>query len=123
MARWSVLDVQIMWTSHSIMCSTHFFKQLVAVWDPRTNRKLTTLRGHTDVIKSLILSQDGTKLLSGSSGAAVEMVEVDKHHVDSTFRLWDLGQQRCMASYDVHEHSVWSLAATPNFETVYSGGL
>lgn len=36
--------------------------------------------------------------------------------------LWDLGQQRCVHSYAVHTDSVWSLASTPTFSHVYSGG-
>lgn len=38
------------------------------------------------------------------------------------FRLWDLGQQRCVHSYAVHTDSVWALASTPTFSHVYSGG-
>jgi WD repeat-containing protein 48 len=37
-------------------------------------------------------------------------------------RLWDLGQQRCIHSYAVHTDSVWTLASTPSFSHVYSGG-
>ncbi len=37
-------------------------------------------------------------------------------------RLWDLGQQRCVHSYAVHTDSVWTLASTPSFSHVYSGG-
>lgn len=38
------------------------------------------------------------------------------------YRLWDLGQQRCIHSYAVHTDSVWALASTPTFSHVYSGG-
>lgn len=38
------------------------------------------------------------------------------------FRLWDLGQQRCVHSYSVHTDSVWALSSTPTFSHVYSGG-
>lgn len=38
------------------------------------------------------------------------------------YRLWDLGQQRCVHSYAVHTDSVWALASTPTFSHVYSGG-
>jgi len=40
----------------------------------------------------------------------------------SLYRLWDLGQQRCVHSYAVHTDSVWALASTPTFSHVYSGG-
>uniref|UniRef100_A0A2N9EPM6 Uncharacterized protein n=1 Tax=Fagus sylvatica TaxID=28930 RepID=A0A2N9EPM6_FAGSY len=41
---------------------------------------------------------------------------------NSLYRLWDLGQQRCVHSYAVHTGSVWALASTPSFSHVYSGG-
>ncbi|KAK6116250.1 hypothetical protein DH2020_050046 [Rehmannia glutinosa] len=71
-------------------------EKVVRVWDPRTGSKTMKLRGHTDNIRALLL--------------------------DSTGRLWDLGQQRCVHSYAVHTDSVWALASTPTFSHVYSGG-
>lgn len=41
---------------------------------------------------------------------------------DGTIRLWSLGQQRCVATYRVHDDSVWALQANESFTTVYSGG-
>ncbi|RWR94105.1 WD repeat-containing protein 48 isoform X1 [Cinnamomum micranthum f. kanehirae] len=71
-------------------------EKVVRVWDPRTGSKNMKLRGHTDNIRALLL--------------------------DATGSLWDLGQQRCVHSYAVHTDSVWSLASTPTFSHVYSGG-
>ncbi len=39
-------------------------------------------QGHSDNIRALVVNDEGTLLLSGSS--------------DHTIRLWDLGQQRCI---------------------------
>ncbi|KAK6152720.1 hypothetical protein DH2020_012359 [Rehmannia glutinosa] len=71
-------------------------EKVVRVWDPRSGSKTMKLRGHTDNIRALLL--------------------------DSTGRLWDLAQQRCIHSYAVHTDSVWALASTPTFSHVYSGG-
>ncbi|KAL8136334.1 hypothetical protein V2J09_002335, partial [Rumex salicifolius] len=71
-------------------------EKVIRVWDPRNGSKTMKLRGHSDNIRALLL--------------------------DSTGRLWDLGQQRCVHSYAVHTDSVWALASTPTFSHVYSGG-
>ena len=41
---------------------------------------------------------------------------------DGTIRLWSLGQQRCIATYRVHDEGVWVLQANEAFTHVYSGG-
>ncbi|KAL1775327.1 WD repeat-containing protein 48 isoform X2 [Sigmodon hispidus] len=66
------------------------------------------LKGHTDNVKALLLNRDGTQCLSGTS--------------DGTIRLWSLGQQRCMATYQVHDEEVWALQVNDAFTHVYSGG-
>lgn len=83
-------------------------EKVLRVWDPRSCQKLMKLRGHTDNIKSIIVSKDGSQCLSGSS--------------DGTIKLWSLGQQRCVATYKVHDDGVWALQANDAFTTVYSGG-
>lgn len=34
--------------------------QVLQVWDPRTDEKLMKLKGHTDNVRALLLSPDGT---------------------------------------------------------------
>lgn len=41
---------------------------------------------------------------------------------DGTIRLWSLGQQRCIATYRVHDEGVWALQVNDAFTHVYSGG-
>jgi len=66
------------------------------------------LKGHTDNVRCVVVSADGTKCISGSS--------------DATVKVWDIGQQRCIQSFAMHSDSVWSLATDHNFQTVFSAG-
>ena len=66
------------------------------------------LKGHTDNVRCVAVSQDGTRCISGSS--------------DGTVKVWDMGQQRCMHTFTMHSDSVWSLAADARFDTIFSGG-
>ena len=59
----------------------------VRLWDPRDGSKVAKLRGHSDNVRALALSHDGTKALSGSS--------------DGTVKLWDVGLQRCVQVWRV----------------------
>ena len=41
---------------------------------------------------------------------------------DGTVRLWSIGQQRCIATYKIHDAGVWALVADENFNWFYSSG-
>ncbi|KAN0059921.1 hypothetical protein ACQY0O_007893 [Thecaphora frezii] len=83
-------------------------EQHVRVWDPRSGQKCAELIGHTDNIRSVLVSDDGRHLLSGSA--------------DSTVRLWSLGEQRCLHTFTHHADSVWSLFSDhPDLDVFYSG--
>eukprot|EP00298_Acanthocystis_sp_HF-20_P001308 c11709_g1_i1.p1 GENE.c11709_g1_i1~~c11709_g1_i1.p1 ORF type:complete len:128 (-),score=44.37 c11709_g1_i1:26-409(-) len=69
--------------------------------------KVIRLKGHSDNIRSLCLSQDGTKIISGSS--------------DHTIKIWDIGQQSCIGTIRNHLDSVWTLSADTNFRYLVSG--
>lgn len=66
------------------------------------------LKGHADNVKTVILNGDGTECLSGSS--------------DGTIKLWSLGQQRCLATYRIHDEGVWTLASDEHLSYFYSSG-
>jgi WD repeat-containing protein 48 len=83
--------------------------RLVSVFDSRSGESIVRLRGHTDAVRCLSVKHDGILLLSGSS--------------DSTVRLWDLRQQRCVRTFDSHPaDSVWALDTPRSFDTFVSGG-
>ncbi len=80
----------------------------VKVWDPRSGKKCAELVGHTDNVRTVLVSEDGRFLLSGSA--------------DSTVRLWSLGEQRCLHTFTHHADSVWSLFSDhPTLDVFYSG--
>eukprot|EP00966_Prymnesium_polylepis_P139541 3224534-Prymnesium_polylepis.1 len=53
----------------------------VRVWDSRSPESELLLRGHEDVVRSVLLTPDGSRLISCGS--------------DRTVRVWHLGEQRC----------------------------
>ncbi|KAJ2626748.1 hypothetical protein GGF44_004929, partial [Coemansia sp. RSA 1694] len=82
-------------------------EKLIRVWDTRVGCQLTTLSGHTDHIRAVLLSADSELVLSGSS--------------DSTVKLWSMRMRRCLSTFAQHSDSVWALHSTHSrFRTFYS---
>ncbi|KAL1924391.1 uncharacterized protein VTP21DRAFT_7426 [Calcarisporiella thermophila] len=83
-------------------------EKVVRVWDPKSGNRITNFMGHTDNIRSILVSDDGQLILSASS--------------DSTIKLWSLVAQRCITTYTMHSDSIWSLFSNhPRLEVFYSG--
>ncbi|WVR06650.1 hypothetical protein IAU60_003682 [Kwoniella sp. DSM 27419] len=84
-------------------------ERVVRLWDPRAgDRSIGKLIGHTDCVRSILLSEDGRYMLTGSS--------------DTTIKLWSLAAHRCLHTFNHHDSSVWALHSThPNLERFYSG--
>ena len=55
------IHVCTLW-SNSCVCGVYMYihVQVLQVWDPRTDDKLMKLKGHTDNVRALLLSPDGT---------------------------------------------------------------
>lgn len=82
---------------------------IVQLWDVRTrnNSPITKLVGHTSNIRSVLVSERGDWVLSGSS--------------DSTIKLWSVTAGRLLHTFDMHEDSVWSLESDhPGLQVFYS---
>lgn len=62
------------------------FFQIMRVYDPRTGTKHFKMRGHTEVVRSVVTNREGTLCLSASS--------------DATIKLW--GKWLCLSVHDVH---------------------
>ncbi|KAI5362644.1 putative WD40/YVTN repeat-like-containing domain superfamily [Septoria linicola] len=79
----------------------------VRVWDSRTGKRVTKLVGHTDNIRDILVSQDGTTILTASS--------------DRTVKVWSTIAGRCMFTLTMHDASVWSLfSSDPDLSVFYS---
>lgn len=70
-------------------------ESVVRVWDPRSGKRITKFVGHTDNVRAILVSQDGTNFLTASS--------------DTTIKLWSLTAGRCIHTLSMHNDSVWSL--------------
>ena len=83
-------------------------EKALKVWDLRMrSERPIQLIGHTDNTKAIRIRPDGTQCISGSS--------------DGTIKCWDIGQQRCLMTYDFHEDAVWAITADAEFQVLYSG--
>lgn len=83
-------------------------ENVVKVWDARSARAVTRFVGHTDNIRSVLLSQDGDTIMTASS--------------DRTIRVWSMSAGRCQATLSTHSDSVWCLASNhPKLALFYSG--
>ena len=79
----------------------------VRVWDPRTGKRITKLVGHTDNVRDILISQDGSTIMTASS--------------DRTVKVWSTLAGRCMFTLTMHESSVWSLFSShPDLSVFYS---
>jgi WD repeat-containing protein 48 len=79
----------------------------VRVWDSRSGKRITKLVGHTDNIRDVLVSQDGSTVMTASS--------------DRTVKIWSTMGGRCMFTLTMHDASVWSLFSTdPDLSVFYS---
>lgn len=82
-------------------------EKAVRVWDCRSGRRTTKLVGHTDNVRDILISQDGTTIMTASS--------------DRTVKVWSTIAGRCMYTLTMHDSSVWSLfSADPDLSVLYS---
>ena len=92
--------------TNNVLCSGGP-ESTVRVWDSRTGKRITKLVGHTDNIRDVLVSQDGSTILTASS--------------DQTVKVWSTIAGRCMYTLTMHDSSVWSLfSEDPDLSVFYS---
>lgn len=82
-------------------------EKIVHLWDPRSSKRITKFRGHTDNIRSILLSADGDTVMTSSS--------------DHTVKIWSVTAGRCMHTLTMHNDSVFSTySEDPTLGVFYS---
>ena len=85
-------------------------ESVVKIWDTRSGKRVTKFVGHTDNIRSVLISQDSDTIMTASS--------------DQTVKVWSMTAGRCMYTLTMHNDSVWSLYSDhPQLSVFYSGRL
>ncbi len=69
---------------------------------------IAVFTGHREAVHAVAFSPDGRTLASGSQ--------------DSTVKLWDIQQRKCLQTFLGHSHGVWSIAFSPDGQMLASGG-
>jgi WD40 repeat protein len=80
----------------------------VEVREYATGRKLSSCRGHTDIVSSVAFTPDGQRLATGSS--------------DRTIRIWDATSGQPLLTLRGHTDSIPHLAFTSDGRILVSGG-
>lgn len=83
-------------------------ESVVKVWDPRSGKRVTKFLGHTDNIRSVLISQDSDTIMTASS--------------DQSIKIWSMVAGRCLHTLTMHNDSVWCLHSDhPHLSIFYSG--
>ena len=80
----------------------------IHLWQVADCKRLSTLQGHTDWVRTIAFSPDGQILASGSQ--------------DSKVKLWDVSTGECIKTLDGHNGRIYSIAFSPNSHILASGG-
>ena len=79
----------------------------IRIWDPNERTELGRLEGHTDWVRSVGWSPDGTRLVSGSN--------------DGTIRVWDPDERTELGRLEGHTDWVRSVGWSPDGTRLVSG--
>jgi len=88
------------WARARVTCATMPKVVSAGAW-------LQTLEGHSDVVMSVALSADGSRIVSGSD--------------DKTVRVWDAASGECVQTLEGHSGGVMSVAVSADGSRIVSG--
>ena len=83
------------------------FDCTLKLWNLENGKHLRTLSGHKDHVRSVSITPDGRRVVSGSR--------------DKTLRVWDLENGQCLHTLKGHKDCVTSVSITPDGRRVVSG--
>ena len=92
--------------AHNPHVHEHLILQ-VRIWNASTGSCVRILRGHTSMVRSLAVMQDGNRVISAGT--------------DGTLRLWDIETGQNLAVVGGRLGHVLSLVALPDGRSVVSG--
>lgn len=81
----------------------------VRLWNLETGQCLATLKGHSDIVRSVQITPDGRFAVSGSD--------------DKTVKLWDLEAGTCVGTLEGHQDIVLLVAISPDGTLIASTGF
>lgn len=83
-------------------------KNILTLWDMRTEKILRTFSGHLGAVRSIAFSLDGKRIVSGGA--------------DGALKLWDADTGKELRTFNGDEnYSVDSIALSPDGKTLFSG--
>jgi WD40 repeat protein len=127
------------------------YDSILRLWDLDACRELRRFEGHQDMVMSLAIAPDGSRLISGSgsrdrtvrlwniaAGAEIQrfvghndhvlaLAFVDQRHIvsgsaDGAVRLWDITTGRTVRSFYGHTGAVNALAVSRDGKSLLTGG-
>jgi WD40 repeat protein len=120
------------------------------IWDVATGECVCTCEGHTNKVHSVAYSKDGKLILTGAEDSSMKLwnartgeclhtflgheddvVTVDfgdqglivSCSKDFTAKIWDLTSRECLQTFQGHTGIVYSVAFSPDSQTIVSGSL
>jgi WD40 repeat protein len=133
-----------------IMLASGGYDHTIKLWDSSTGKILQTFQGHTNGIRSINFSPDGSTLASGSDDHTVKLWNVSTGKVlktllghtswvcpvrfspdgtilatgsyDQTVKLWDIETGQILKTLQGHTDGVRSVSFSPDGKTLAGGG-